>query len=336
LTNKGLIRLVPDRVIVWNELQRGEAAELHGIPPERVVATGAQRWDPWFGRRPSTGRDEFAAKVGLDRLRPYLIYLCSSNFIAPDETPFVRRWLDVLRSASDEAIREIGVLVRPHPQNAKQWRGVELAEFGNAAVWPPAGAQTDTTAARDDFYDSLAHSRAVVGINTSAMVESAILGKSVFTLLDPSFVASQEGTIHFHYLLAQNGGFVHVAETFAEHVEQLSAALADAGGDHERTQQFIASFARPRGLDVPVAPLVADAVEGVAAMGPATPERPSAATLCLRVVLAPVAAALGLGAGGTWLARVLRARLGGSPLNRVLPASFDQRARRIERLRTWR
>ena len=32
LTSKGLLRFVPERVFVWNEAQRLEAIELHGIP----------------------------------------------------------------------------------------------------------------------------------------------------------------------------------------------------------------------------------------------------------------------------------------------------------------
>jgi hypothetical protein len=33
LTTKGLIHEMPDRIVVWNELQRTEAAELHGARP---------------------------------------------------------------------------------------------------------------------------------------------------------------------------------------------------------------------------------------------------------------------------------------------------------------
>ena len=54
LSLKGLMRYVPDRVFVWNAIQRQEAVELHGIPEDRVVLTGAQKFDEWFERRPST------------------------------------------------------------------------------------------------------------------------------------------------------------------------------------------------------------------------------------------------------------------------------------------
>ena len=33
LTNKGLIRIIPDRVFVWNETQRREAVTMHGVAP---------------------------------------------------------------------------------------------------------------------------------------------------------------------------------------------------------------------------------------------------------------------------------------------------------------
>src|SRR5207247_3959771 len=63
LTGKGLIRIVPDRVFVWNEIQVREAMEMHGIPRERVVATGAAKFDEWFGRRVRSTYTEFTARV---------------------------------------------------------------------------------------------------------------------------------------------------------------------------------------------------------------------------------------------------------------------------------
>src|SRR4029078_5208998 len=42
LTSKGLVRVIPAHVVVWNEAQAQEAAALHGVPPERVTVTGSQ------------------------------------------------------------------------------------------------------------------------------------------------------------------------------------------------------------------------------------------------------------------------------------------------------
>jgi hypothetical protein len=284
LTGKGLLRFVPDRVFVWNDIQRQELVEMHGIPAERVVLTGAQRFDDWFDRQPSTSREDFARKIGLDPTQPYVLYLCSSPFIAPDEVEFVRRWLAAVR----RQLREVGVLVRPHPQNGAQWAAVDLGD-PNAVVWPPAGQQPDAGDARAGYFDSLAHSACIVGINTSGLIEAGIVGKAVLTVLDPAFAGTQEGTLHFHYLRWENGGLLHVAGDLDGHVAQLERALQQGEEDSRQVRDFVQRFTRPHGLDQPAAPLVARGIEELGRLGPAPRPQPSPGTLVRRAALYPVA-----------------------------------------------
>ena len=144
LTTKGLIHEVPDRVLVWNEAQKREAIELHGVPADHVLVTGAQAYDHWFSTGPSVEREAFCRQVQLDPGRPFLLYLCSSPFIAPQEVGFVRRWIAAVRASADLRLRTAGLLVRPHPQNWKQWQDVDLAaEFDNVAFWPKTGREPD-------------------------------------------------------------------------------------------------------------------------------------------------------------------------------------------------
>lgn len=280
LTGKGLLRVVPDRVFVWNESQCEEAAEMHAIPRERLVVTGAPKFDEWFARRPSRSATDFAARVGLPAAG-HVLYVCSSPFIAPDEVGFVRAWLDRLRA--HEALRDWSVLVRPHPQNAMQWLHATLEDLAPAAVWPREGAQPDAGEARADFFDSLTHAVAVVGVNTSALIEAAIVGKPVLTVLDERFQNTQEGTLHFQYLLHENGGFLHVARDLDEHVDQLESAVA-AGG--ERADRFVERFVRPLGRDVVAAEVMADELEALAVLHPVERQRYSRA---LRLALRPLA-----------------------------------------------
>lgn len=287
LTSKGHLRVVPDRVFVWNEIQRREAAELHGIPPDRVVATGSPKFDEWFSRVPKTTRNGFAQVLGLEPERPFVLYLCSSQFIAPAEVPFVRDWIGWLRASGDETLRHVGVVVRPHPQHAAQWDGVGLPS--GAVVHPPAGAQPDEGAARADFFEALSHAAAVVGVNTSALIEAGIVGRTVLSVADERFAATQEGTLHFRYLLAENGGFVQHARSRDEHLAQLAAAVRGSGDDGPRTRAFVERFVRPHGLDRPAAPILADAIEELAAGGSQRRSSTTSAVL-LRWLVTPVAA----------------------------------------------
>jgi hypothetical protein len=63
------------------------------------------------------------------------------------------------------------------------------------------GANPLDEASRAQYHDSIYHSAAVVGVNTSALIESAIVGRAVYTVLAPEFRDTQEGTLHFHHLV---------------------------------------------------------------------------------------------------------------------------------------
>jgi hypothetical protein len=324
LSSKGLLRFVPERVFVWNETQRQEAVELHGIPADRVVATGAARFDDWFAQRPSSPREEFLRRLGLDPGHPYVLYLCSSGFIVRDEAASVSRWIEALRGAEDERLRGIGVVVRPHPKRHKPWKGVDLSGFGNATVWPRLGSDSAPAEGRADFYDSIAHSAAVVGVNTSAMIEAAIVGKSVYTWLAPEF--AQEGTIHFHYLLHENGGFLHVAGTQDEHLAQLARGLSHESEEADRTRRFVESFVRPGGLARSATAVYADAVEELAGLLP-TEEGKVRAGIGFRLALAPVAFASSLALAATIGKAAARSRLpGGRKAARQRPRVGTARA----------
>src|ERR1041385_2840002 len=195
LTTKGLIHEVPDRVVVWNEAQKAEAIALHGVAAERVLVTGAQAYDHWFATRPGLTREAFFQQVGLDPARPMLLYLCSSPFIAPYEVGFVRSWISAIRGSADARLRGASLLVRPHPQNGRQWESVDLgAEFDNVALWPRPGVNPIGGGARSDYFDSMYHSEAVVGVNTSGMIESGIIGKPVYSIVAGEFASTQDGT----------------------------------------------------------------------------------------------------------------------------------------------
>jgi hypothetical protein len=293
LSSKAILRTIPDRVFVWNDTQRQEAIALHGVPSDRVVVTGAQCFDQWFDRRPSIDHDAFCRKVGLPPGRPFLLYVCSALFQgSASEALFVQRWLSALRTSGLTPLAPTPVLVRPHPSRIKEWTDIDLSSAGDVVLWGRNPVDAD---ARTDYFDSLFHSAAVVGLNTSAFLEGAIAGRPVYATLLPEHHENQEGTIHFHYLLNVNGGLLHTARTLGDHVEQLNAVLKAPGQEFDRSRRFVEAFIRPRGVDVAASPVFAGEVERLAALRPARQEE-SVRTRLLRAALRPVAALAALDA----------------------------------------
>ena len=291
LATKGLIHAVPDRVIVWNDAQREELRTIHGIGPERVAVTGASAYDHWFVTTPSVARETFCEKTRLRPDRPYLLYLCSSPFITPHEVGFVERWVAGIRASRVPELREVGILVRPHPQNVEQWAGVDLSRLGNASVFPRGGANPVDREAPAEYFDSMFYSAAVVGVNTSALIESGIVGRMVYTVLDEEFASTQEGTLHFRHLQSVNGGLLHVARALPEHYTQLADLLTGRTAIDDRARRFVEAFIRPRGIDVPAAEVFADAIGAEGSLGGVTPQGDGALAPLWRAVLSPLAAA---------------------------------------------
>ena len=283
LTTKGLIRLQPDLVSVWNQEQKAEAIEYHQTPAERIVVTGAQPFDRWFERVP-TDRTAFCRKIGLAADTPYVLFVGSTASIsAPEaELDFVRRWIAALRR--EPALADVGILIRPHPYNAAHWRAVDFGDLPNVAIYPDR-ANPVNESDRQDYFDSLYHSETVVGVNTTAMIEAAIVGRTVHSVLAEEFKDTQGGTLHFRYLLSENGGFLRIATSLSEHAAQVVETLRAPDIGRAACERFVARFIRPHGLGAPTTPVLVEALERLAASGRRQPARMPLWAYPVRIVL---------------------------------------------------
>ncbi len=293
LTTKGLIREHPDRVLLWNEAQAAEAMELHAVPGRKLTVTGAQPFDRWFDREPSSTPEDFRERAGLPPNKPFVLFVGSTATISTPaaELEFVRSWIAALRSSATPEIRDLAVLVRPHPYNPGAWERADVSDLGDVAVWPRGGANPVDPADRNDYFDSLYHSVGVVGINTSAMIEAAIVGRPVHTVRVPEFSETQAGTVHFRYLLPEHGGFLRVADSLPEHLDLLAETLTRPDLVADQIERFVGSFIRPRGVRQPATPIVASAVED-AARAAVSPFPPPAHRSLLRLLLGGVGVAV--------------------------------------------
>ncbi len=260
LSSKSLLHIPPDLTVVWNDVQKQEATSMHQLDAARVVVTGAQCYDQWFDRQPSRTREEFCTALGLDPSRRLLLYVCSTMSPVPDpvEPVFVREWVQAIRASDDPELRNASILIRPHPERLREWKNVSVEDIEHVAVHGRIPLDSD---AKADYFDSLFHSDAVIGLCTSVFLEAAIVGRPVLTLLLPAYRMHQDGMAHFRYLLTVGGGLLHTASDLPAHLSQLSVAVQGRGARDERNLRFVREFIRPFGLDTPATPVFVDAVE---------------------------------------------------------------------------
>lgn len=239
LTSKEAIQVRPDRLLVWNKTQLKEAVSLHGIPASRISVTGGMRFAKFFGAVTDASKEEFCESIGLDPDRPIITYLGSSYTIAPDEHVFLWRWIEALRAAPDPALRECNVYVRPHPHNSTIWDHWPKRPQPSVVLWDGKGNDVR------GVIESVGHCVAVVGINTTAMLEAAALGKPILTVVDDNLRVGQAERIHFSYLTSVAGGLVTAANSLEEHIGHLTAILAGDRSFSGKSDRFAKAFLRP-------------------------------------------------------------------------------------------
>jgi hypothetical protein len=262
LSSKALIHIQPDATIVWNEVQKREAIEMHALPESRIVVTGAQCYDQWFDKTPERSREQFCRAMGLDPHRAFVLYVCSAMSPVPEPTEpvFVKQWIQALRSSSDPVLRTAGVLVRPHPERIKEWTGILLDGLDNVAM---SGRNPIDADAKADYFESIYYSSAVVGLCTTVFLEAAIIGRPVLTMQLPAYRMHQDGMVHFQYLLNVEGGLLHTAPDVASHLSHLADVMKGDGSRDERNRRFLTAFVRPGGLESPSTPRFVEAVEAL-------------------------------------------------------------------------
>ncbi len=257
LTTKGAFHAAADITLVWNRALLEEAVSLHHLSRKRLAITGAPPFDFWFRPRHSAGRESFCRQAGIDPDQPYFVYLCSSHSIAADEADFVRELAKAMRS--HPLGRRVTMLVRPHPTNSEMWDGFEEERV---VVWPSSGEWPDTEESQQLYYDTLHHSMAAMGINTSAFLEAACVDKPCVTVLTPRYAATQSGIGHFQHLL--NGGFLETARSVEEALEIIAAIDSGRDAKAENRRRFVKDFIRPCGCDRRASSIVVGALRAVA------------------------------------------------------------------------
>lgn len=261
LTTKGLIHIFPDRLLVWNDVQREEARDHQWFPEDRIRIIGAPVFDVWFSAlKPLCTREQFCTEYGLRSADPMIVYLGSSSHMAQDETWLVEDLRKALDASNDVRLQRMQIIVRPHPSNDHIYE--RLKGLRDVAIIPEQGTLPDSDATLQLFYDALYHSIAAIdGANTSAIIDSIITGKPGIAILTDTYSKTQRETKHFNQLTGASALYL------AQGVHEVPSLIKDLldGKDQlkENRLAFIRRYVRPRGLDREAGEWAADEVEAL-------------------------------------------------------------------------
>lgn len=253
LTSKGFFPVRPNRITVWNETMRREAVEVHELAPETVRVTGAPQHDVYADAPYSTRRDLCAA-LGLDPVKPYLVYATQTEGTVPDEP---RLALDMAKAVSAKFGESLSFLVRVH-QLDRPARYDRLRDLPNVAV-DAAGAahlgeyrdRAFDQAASERLADTLHHAAVVASTASSISIDAAAVGTPVVGVCidagDSAALPYERSVRRFfdftHQANLVRSGGLRLTSEMTAFVDAVACYVKDPSLDSDARQRMVAEQA---------------------------------------------------------------------------------------------
>lgn len=247
-TNKLIPVRQVDRLVVWNDIMKTQAMELHGYGAEAIRVAGAPQFDPHFRLR--TPRDEFFRRIGADPSRKLIALTTTPRSLYSHHDHVLRA---LARAINGGVLDGAQVLVRLHPrdemsayQEFERTPGVILEKPFRDTVKVADGLAIDVMPEHQKHLgDTLCHADAVVNVASTISIEACIFDTPVVNICfdgpEPSpYVKSAVRYYSFtHYVNITNRGAVRVAQSPAEMVEMVARYLADPSLDAAGRKQVV-------------------------------------------------------------------------------------------------
>jgi hypothetical protein len=245
-TNKLLPVRRVNRLVVWNQLMKQQAIELHGYEPDELRVTGVPQWDRYFRDGVAQSREAFCSRLGADPSRALLTVTTTPRELYPHHDHVLRVLLHAIRA--NTFTRPAQVLVRLHPRDDRahyaEFEGVSgliLEKPFRETVRAADGLAVDVTAdAQQHLAATLRHSDVIINVASTIAVEAAIFDTPVVNISfdgerPTEFARSARRYYRFtHYTNITCRQAVRVAESPDELIAHVNAYLAnpalDAGG----------------------------------------------------------------------------------------------------------
>ncbi|MEX1003130.1 MAG: CDP-glycerol glycerophosphotransferase family protein [Crocinitomicaceae bacterium] len=185
-TTKGLMRLMPDVLVVQNEIIKEESVKIQTVPESIIRVSGIAHYDYYKGYKPIPREDFFKKLGGIPPKKKLVLFSpAGDKFISTD-------WqiCEILRHAIEkgELPQDIIIIIRIHPTNP-----VNLDKFKtneNFIIEKPGISFANMGDKKNELdkeslhhlLDTLHHSELVINVVSSLVIDAAVLDKPVITI----------------------------------------------------------------------------------------------------------------------------------------------------------
>lgn len=249
-TNKLMPVRQVDRLVVWNDIMKAQAMELHGYRADAVRVAGAPQFDPHFRAQSRTPRAEFFRKIGADPARKLIALTTTPRELYRHHDHVLRSLVPAIQGG---ALNGAQILVRLHPRDeVEAYR--EFMNIPDVIIEKPF---RDTVKVADGLAidvmpenqrhlgDTLCYADAVVNVASTIAVEACIFDAPVVNICfdapgETPYVESARRYYSFtHYVNVTSRQAVRIAQSPDEMVSLVARYLADRSLDAAGRRQVV-------------------------------------------------------------------------------------------------
>jgi len=252
LTSRGLLPLVHDYFLVWNEKMRSELLFMYpNIKPDRVFVTGTPQFDFHMKEDSCFSREEVAKRLGLNQEPKWILYAANSNGLTPTEPELVHQIYDVLTSSLTDLNWQM--VVRLHPMDdPKRWETLARECKDLRFCFPTDErfrGRKDVTTFDDQrlLVGVLKHSSVCICMGSTMSLDAAIVDTPVIGIayaatpgsVEDKFYREAYGTEHYSPL-ARSGG-IQLVYDHQELVKAVKTYLGDPEQHRDQRRRMVLS-----------------------------------------------------------------------------------------------
>lgn len=247
--HKGL-RLIPDTLAVWNEVNRAEAVRLMGYRPEKVTVIGGAQFDPYFARDASWTREKFASHFQLDAARPVIVLATLGAFLHLYDETYLVDWL--LREMDNGTIPGgPQVVIRLHPasklEHFQKYLSRPDVRLSFIEGYIPSLGWTMTRSDVIAVANLLRHADLVISPGSTITIETAIFDTPTVVPLFHTYqpeLGKRQYDFHLgnHFKRLRELDLVPFADTPEELLSAVRRALADRSWYRTQRAQLVRDY----------------------------------------------------------------------------------------------
>lgn len=238
-----------DHLIVWNEVVKKEAINIHKYRAEKIFVAGVVKFDLYFRRSNELSHEDFLRSKGLDPAKQTLIF-ASKPKTYKEQLEHMRAILEARERG--EFVKPVNLLIRPHPlddpllyQEFRNLPDVCLDSSGTVMPYNGPGVSNLTElgeADRLNLKQTLMYGDVHIQYGSTLALEAAVFDKPIVNIGFLKTLLHFESFKTTHYWPIIESGAAPIARDIRELIEWINRYLLNPVIGHEARRRIVEQY----------------------------------------------------------------------------------------------